>query len=163
MSENSRPLLEIVLLQPRIAANVGSIGRTCVALGAALTLVRPMGFHVEDRRLRRAGLDYWPSLRWRVVDSISEALAGGLGERSWLIENGPGAVDYLTARFRSGDVLIFGAEDRGAPETVISEFCAMGRMLEIPIAAEARSLNLANAMAIVAYEARRQILDGERQ
>src|SRR4051795_10948221 len=82
--ESSTTRLNVVLLEPEIAANTGAIGRTCVAVGAMLWLVRPLGFHLDDRHLRRAGLDYWPLLRWRAVDGLDEVAAAVGEDRLWL-------------------------------------------------------------------------------
>jgi tRNA (cytidine/uridine-2'-O-)-methyltransferase len=148
------PRLNVVLLEPEIALNTGSIGRTCVAAGAMLWLVRPLGFHLDDRNVRRAGLDYWEHLTWRVVDSLDEAvMALGL-ERLWSFST-KGTRAYTHARYRSGDTLIFGPESRGLPERWLSE--QSDHVLRIPIRPEARSLNLANAVAIAVFEAVRQL------
>jgi tRNA (cytidine/uridine-2'-O-)-methyltransferase len=147
-------LLHVVLVEPEIAANTGAIGRTCVAAGAMLWLVRPLGFHLDDRHLRRAGLDYWPHLKWRAVDHLDE-VAGELGsDRLWYFST-KGTLPYTTATYRPGDALVFGPESRGLPARLIEG--NPGRAVRIPIRPEARSLNLANAAAIGLYEAVRQI------
>jgi len=143
-----------VLYQPEIAANTGAIGRTCVAIGAALWLVRPLGFHLDDRHRRRAGLDYWEHLDLRVVDSLDDVAAGpGVG-RLWLFTT-KGNQRYTSACFQIGDALVFGPESRGLPDRLLA--ARRDRTLVIPLRPEARSLNLANAVAIGAYEAVRQI------
>jgi tRNA (cytidine/uridine-2'-O-)-methyltransferase len=148
------PRLNVVLLEPEIALNTGSIGRTCVAAGAMLWLVRPLGFHLDDRNVRRAGLDYWEHLTWRVVDSLDEAVMALGPERLWSFST-KGTRAYAHARYRSGDTLIFGPESRGLPERWLSE--QSDHVLRIPIRPEARSLNLANAVAIAVFEAVRQL------
>src|SRR6266571_4213153 len=104
--------LHVVLVEPEIAANAGAIGRTCVAAGAMLWLVRPLGFHLDDRHRRRAGLDYWEHLDWRVVDDLDQVVAALGPDRFWSFST-RGRRPYTEAAYRSGDALIFGAETRG--------------------------------------------------
>jgi tRNA (cytidine/uridine-2'-O-)-methyltransferase len=146
--------LHVILVEPEIAANTGSIGRTCVAAGAALWLVRPLGFHLDDRHLRRAGLDYWDHLDLHVVNSLGEAEASLRLGRFWYFST-RARRSYTAAEFAIGDALVFGPETRGLPERFLSD--APERALRIPIRPEARSLNLANAVAIAVFEAVRQI------
>jgi tRNA (cytidine/uridine-2'-O-)-methyltransferase len=146
--------LNVILVEPEIAANTGAIGRTCVAAGATLWLVRPLGFHLDDRYLRRAGLDYWDHLDLRVVNSLSEAEHALKPSALWYFST-KAERSYTDAEFTSGDTLVFGPETRGLPERLLSE--AQDRALLIPIRREARSLNLANAVAIAVFEAVRQI------
>ncbi len=148
------PILHVVLYEPEIPLNAGSIGRTCVAAGAKLWLVRPMRFQIDDRRLRRAGLDYWPQLDWEIADDWTQ-LAKRLGPRPiWLVET-RGERIYTEAAFDRGDVLVFGPESRGLPEKLLAEHA--GRSLRLPMQAETRSLNLANVATAVVFEALRQI------
>jgi tRNA (cytidine/uridine-2'-O-)-methyltransferase len=148
------PRLHVVLFEPEIAANTGAIGRTCVAVGARLWLVRPLGFHIDDRHLRRAGLDYWEHLDWRVVDHI-DAVAEALGrERLWLFSTKARAA-YTEVAYRPGDGLVFGPESRGLPARWLEK--RPDRLVRIPIRPQARSLNLANAAAIAVFEATRQL------
>jgi len=145
--------LHVILWEPEIASNTGAIGRTCVAAGASLWLVRPLGFHLDDRHVRRAGLDYWEHLDLRVVDRLDEA-ANLLGrDRLWSFST-KGVVPYTEAEFRPGDGLVFGPESRGLPPAWLAAH--PDHALRIPIRPEARSLNLANAVAIALYEAVRQ-------
>jgi tRNA (cytidine/uridine-2'-O-)-methyltransferase len=146
--------LHVVLFEPEIAANTGAIGRTCVAVGATLWLVRPLGFHLSDRYLRRAGLDYWRHLTWRAVDSLDDVSSILGRERMWAF-SAHTAMAYTDAQFRSGDALVFGSERRGLPKTWISE--RPDHALRIPIRPEARCLNLANAVAVATFEALRQL------
>jgi tRNA (cytidine/uridine-2'-O-)-methyltransferase len=155
-----RAPLHIVLVEPEIAANAGSIGRTCVALGAALWLVRPLGFHLGDRHRRRAGLDYWDRLQVRVVDSLDEALAACASGRAWYF-SARARRSYLDAEYRAGDALIFGPESRGLPDARIGT--AGEHALRIPIAPEARCLNLAVAAAVAGFEAARQLEQAGRR
>jgi len=149
-------LLHVVLVEPEIAANAGAVGRTCVAAGAMLWLVRPLGFHLDDRHRRRAGLDYWEHLHWRVVDHLDEVVAALGPERLWSFST-KGRRPYTQAAFRPGDALVFGAESRGLPSRWIAEQDVADHLLRIPIRPEARSLNLANAVAIGLFEAVRQV------
>jgi tRNA (cytidine/uridine-2'-O-)-methyltransferase len=149
--------LHVVLFEPEIAANSGAIGRTCVAAGAALWLVRPLGFHLDDRHLRRAALDYWEHLDLRVVDHLDE-VARELGrDRLWSFSS-KASRPYTGAAFRPGDGLVFGPESRGLPKSWLGE--CPDRSLRIPIRPEARSLNLASAVAIAVFEGIRQIGPG---
>ena len=146
--------LNVVLVEPEIAANVGAIGRTCVAAGAILWLVRPLGFHLTDRHLRRAGLDYWEHLAWKAVDSLDE-VAEALGrDRLWYF-SGRATLAYTEATYRPGDGLVFGSESRGLPPRLIDE--NPSQSVRIPMRPEARSLNLSNCAAIGLYEALRQL------
>ena len=145
--------LHVVLVEPEIAANTGSIGRTCVAAGAMLWLVRPLGFHLDDRYLRRAGLDYWPHLSWRVVDGLDEVISALGRDRLWSFSTKATRV-YTDVSYRPGEALVFGPESRGLPASWLSE--RPDRAVRIPIRPEARSLNLANAVAIGLFEAMRQ-------
>jgi tRNA (cytidine/uridine-2'-O-)-methyltransferase len=148
------PRLHVILLEPEIAANTGAIGRTCVAAGARLWLVRPLGFHLDDRNLRRAALDYWEHVDLRVVDDLGEVEEALGRDRIWSFSTRAGLV-YTDAVFRSGDALAFGPESRGLPRSWLDG--RPDRSLRIPIRPEARSLNLSSAVAIAAYEAIRQM------
>ncbi len=148
------PRLHVILYQPEIAANAGAIGRTCVAAGAKLWLVRPLGFHLDDRHRRRAGLDYWELLDWRVVDHIDEVVEALGRDRLWSFSTHASA-SYTEVSYRQGDGLVFGPESRGLPESWRTS--RPDRLVRIPIRREARSLNLANAAAIGVFEAVRQI------
>ena len=152
----STPRLHIVLYQPEIPGNAGAVGRTCVAVGAKLWLVRPLGFRLTDRHLRRAGLDYWKSLDWQVVDGWDQLLESlpDPTRRPWILTKSAGSL-YSDARFEPGDVLVFGSETQGLPRSILDAH--RDRSLRIPIRPEARSLNLAVSVAIVAFEAVRQL------
>jgi tRNA (cytidine/uridine-2'-O-)-methyltransferase len=151
------PLLHIVLHQPEIPYNTGSVGRTCVAVGAKLWLVRPLGFRVDDYYLRRAGLDYWEHLNWQVVDNWQALQAELPRQRFWLFTK-KAQRSYLDAAFEHGDVFVFGSESAGLPGELLATHC--DSQLRIPTRAEVRSLNLSNAVAVTAYEALRQWRDG---
>jgi tRNA (cytidine/uridine-2'-O-)-methyltransferase len=147
------PRLHIVLYQPEIPHNTGSVGRTCVAAGCKLWLVRPLGFRLDDYYLRRAGLDYWEHLDYEVVDDWAALLKRLPRRQPWLFTK-TAAASYLDATFASEDVLIFGNESQGLPPSLREAH--RDRLLRIPIRPEARSLNLSNAVGIVTFEALRQ-------
>ena len=147
------PLLHVVLHQPEIPHNAGAVGRTCVATGGKLWLVRPLGFRVDDYYLRRAGLDYWEHLEWEVVDDWA-ALVERLGPREPYFFSKSATRSYLDVAFQPGDVLVFGSESSGLPPS-LTEACPT-RVLRIPIRPQVRSLNLSNAAAVAVYEAHRQ-------
>ncbi len=149
-SENSR--LHVVLFTPEIPYNTGSVGRTCVAVGAKLWLVRPLGFRVDDYYLRRAGLDYWQHLAWQVVDDWAELCANVPADRHWYFTKKAERL-YTEPDYAEGDVLVFGCESRGLPDELLAE---SQRCLRIPTRPEVRSLNLSNSVAIAAYEVLRQ-------
>ncbi len=147
-------LLHIVLYQPEIAYNTGAVGRTCVAVGAKLWLVRPLGFVIDDRHLRRAGLDYWKHLCWEVVPDWHTLEERFSHARFWYFSK-TAERHYTTVSYRQGDVLVFGSESQGLPSRLLQE--NRDRCLKIPLRPQVRSLNLSVAVAVAAYEAQRQI------
>ena len=158
-SENSSPgsdylpRLHIVLYQPEIPHNTGSVGRTCVAVGAKLWLVRPLGFRIDDYHLRRAGLDYWQYLQWQVVDDWQQLQAELPTDRFWHFTKTATRL-FTTADFQVPDVLVFGSESKGLPAELLAEKAE--RNLRIPTRSTVRSLNLSNSVAVACYEALRQ-------
>lgn len=153
-----QPLLHVVLFQPEIPPNTGNIGRSCVAIGAKLWLIKPLGFQINEKELRRAGLDYWPFLEWQTVENwaeLAEHLAEPLAKRRiWLLTK-RGRTRYSAARFERGDILLFGCETSGLPEELTTQFA--DRTLRIPMRPQVRSLNLSSSAALVMYEAIRQL------
>jgi tRNA (cytidine/uridine-2'-O-)-methyltransferase len=148
-------MFHIVLVEPEIPPNTGNIGRLCLAADAHLHLIRPLGFSLEDRQLRRAGLDYWQEVKLSLWDSYVELQAAQPPEtRYWYLTtktNRP----YWDQPFRDGDFLVFGRETKGLPEPLLA--ANTGHLLTIPMASEStRSLNLATAVGIVLFEALRQ-------
>jgi tRNA (cytidine/uridine-2'-O-)-methyltransferase len=153
MPADYEPLLHVVLHQPEIPYNTGSVGRTCVAVGAKLWLVRPLGFRVDDYYLRRAGLDYWDHLNWHVVENWDE-LTLQLGKsRRWLFTK-KAKQSYTGVAYARGDVLVFGSESAGLPDSILTQHVDV--QLRIPTRSTVRSLNLSNAVAVACYEALRQ-------
>jgi tRNA (cytidine/uridine-2'-O-)-methyltransferase len=151
-------MFHVVLYEPEIPANTGNIGRLCVALGATLHLVGRLGFHLDDRAVRRAGLDYWEEVKVVRHPSLGDFEATHPAERTFCF-SAHAPTPYTHARFQAGDALVFGSESRGLPAEVLARHA--GRCLRIPIpTGKVRSLNLATAAAVVLYEALRQVEDG---
>lgn len=151
------PLLHIVLYEPEIPPNTGNIGRTCVAVGAKLWLIRPLGFRLDAKHLKRAGMDYWEHLNWEAVDhwqELEERLGEPLRDRGpWLIEEG-GERAVWQAEFQPGDVIVLGSESRGLPPGLMERY--RSRVVSYPMRPQVRSLNLASTATAVIYEAVRQ-------
>lgn len=147
------PLLHVVLYQPDIPQNTGNIGRTCVAIGAKLWLIRPLGFRMDEKHVRRAGLDYWQHLDWELVESWPEVLRRLPDRRTWCITKF-GTRLVWDADFQDGDILLFGNETRGLPQSILAE--QPSRNLRLPMRKEVRALNLATTVNTVTYEAVRQ-------
>ncbi len=150
-------LFHVILHEPEIPNNTGNIGRTCVALGCALHLVRPLGFDVSDHAVRRAGLDYWPRLDVRYHDGFAEALAGAQtgasAPRLWLFSALGGRPPWQ-ADLRPGDAMVFGKETRGLPERLLAAH--PDRLVMFPMVPGERGLNLATAVCAALYEGLRQ-------
>lgn len=147
-------MFHVVLHEPEIPNNTGNIGRTCVALGATLHLIHPLGFELSAKACRRAGLDYWPRLTWREHSGWDAYLRDERPERVWALST-HGTRSVFDADLRMGDALLFGAETRGLPESV-RQSIPPERVLRLPMAEGERSLNLATAVCAVAYEGVRQ-------
>jgi tRNA (cytidine/uridine-2'-O-)-methyltransferase len=148
--------LKIALLQPRIAPNTGNIGRLCVATGTQLHLVRPLGFVLSDRNLRRSAMDYWPRLKLTVHDDTPAFLAAAdqAGGGRWLFST-KGRLGLWEADFHDGDWLLFGSETHGLDDALLSAHPS--RVVRIPQAADERCLNLSSAAAVGLYEALRRL------
>ena len=150
------PTVDIVLVAPQIAGNTGNIIRLCANVGARLNLVRPLGFGLEDAALRRAGLDYHDLVDLRIWETWAECRSGiGVEGRWFATTSREPERRYDDVEYRDGDVVVFGCEATGLPEEVLAEFPGDHR-LHIPMRPSNRSLNLANAVSVVAYEAWRQ-------
>lgn len=151
----SDPTLHIVLVEPEIPPNTGSIARLCGATDSVLDLVHPLGFSVDNKHLKRAGLDYWPQVQinhWQSLETFLQAQ----DEHSLYFLTTKSTCSYTTATFKPGDKLVFGKETKGLPEDILHLYS--DRCLTIPMSnPKIRSLNLAMAAGIVLYEALRQI------
>jgi len=145
--------LHIVLVEPEIPANTGNIARTCAATGSALHLVRPLGFSTEDKYLKRAGLDYWRLVEVIYHDSFAEFAGRHRGGIFYLATTRAPRF-YSEVVYEPGSFLIFGKETRGLPPEILDSYPE--RQIRLPMVAEARSLNLANSVAVILYEALRQ-------
>lgn len=148
-------MFNVVLVEPEIPPNTGNIGRLCLAAGAHLHLVRPLGFSLDDRQLRRAGLDYWQAVQVTLWDCFAELQAAQSADaRYWYLTTKTSRA-YWEETFRDGDFLVFGRETKGLPEPLLA--ANREQLLTIPMASEStRSLNLATAVGIVLFEALRQ-------
>lgn len=145
--------MNIILHQPEIPANTGNIGRTCVAAGAGLHLIEPLGFHLDEKSVKRSGMDYWERLKVTRYINYGEFLEKNKGARIWMATTKAKKM-YTEADFCMDDFIMFGKESGGIPEELLvdnEEFC-----IRIPMLDDTRSLNLANSVAIVLYEALRQ-------
>ena len=145
--------LNLVLVEPEIPQNTGNVARTCAATGAALHLVRPLGFTIDDKKLKRAGLDYWDKLEISYYDSLAEFLEKTAGEaRYFFSTKAPRA--YTEVTYPERVFLLFGKESAGLPESLLHE--NPDTTVRIPMRNGLRSLNLSNSVAIAAYEVLRQ-------
>ncbi len=143
--------LHVVLIEPEIPPNTGNVARLCAATGCALHLIEPLGFRIDDRALKRAGLDYWHAVRVVVHPSLDAFLAAFPAERCWWIETS-GKRPYASAPFAHGDALVFGKETGAIPDALLAAHEA--RTLRIPMRGDAvRSINLSTAAGIVTYAA----------
>ncbi len=145
--------MNIVLLEPEIPANTGNIGRTCVVTGTKLHLIEPLGFQINEKTLKRAGLDYWNKLDVSIYKNYEEFMASCGSDKVWYLTT-KAEKSYAEAEFGSDDFLMFGKETAGIPEEILVE--NRERCIRIPMMKDERSLNLSNAAAIVLYEALRQ-------
>ena len=147
-------MFQVVLFQPEIPPNTGNIIRLCANSGCVLHLVKPLGFDLERRAVRRAGLDYDELAEVQVHSSLEACLRGLPGARVYCVETS-GSRRYSEAAFAAGDVLMFGPETRGLPAAVIERFPSE-RRISVPMRPGSRSINLSNTVALVVYEAWRQ-------
>jgi tRNA (cytidine/uridine-2'-O-)-methyltransferase len=158
MSLKSKKIINVVLVEPEIPNNTGNIGRTCVALGAHLHLVGPLGFDLDEKKVRRAGLDYWPHLNLTQYSSTEDFFSKLPKEDKKLFLTTKATQFHFDCDYSSGDEniwLIFGKETKGLGPSILEAF--PDDLYKIPMPGPTRSLNLANSVAIVAYEAYRQI------
>lgn len=150
-------MLHVVLIEPEIPPNTGNIARLCLAAGARLHLVEPLGFRIDDKALRRAGMDYWRQCDVHCWESFA-ALKRAHPEARYFYLTTKTRRLYWDADFADGDFLVFGRETKGLPESLLEENAEC--CLRIPMAPAARSLNLATAAGIVLYEAKRRAEQG---
>jgi tRNA (cytidine/uridine-2'-O-)-methyltransferase len=148
-------MLHVVLFQPEIPPNTGNIIRLCANTGAALHLLEPLGFALDDARLKRAGLDYHELARVQRHASWADYRADAGGRRTWAFTT-RGQACYADARYRDGDALLFGPESRGLPGAVLDEL-GVAHCLRLPMMPGSRSLNLSNSVAVALFEAWRQL------
>jgi len=148
------PPFEVALVEPEIPPNTGNIARLCAATGSVLHLVGPLGFRLDNRALKRAGLDYWDKARIRRYGDWAEFEPVVCGSHHFMFST-KGTRPYWEARYQPGHLLIFGSETRGLSEDLLKMHAE--RVLTVPMKEGARSLNLSNAVAIVLYEAIRQV------
>jgi tRNA (cytidine/uridine-2'-O-)-methyltransferase len=147
--------LNIVLYQPEIPQNTGNIGRTCVLTNSRLHLIKPLGFEISDKQLKRSGMDYWPQLDYVVYESFEEFYEKNNGARIYLSTTKAHKY-YDEAEYKEGDFIMFGRESSGVPDEIHHLF--EDTSIKVPMLETSdRSLNLSNSVAIVAYEALRQI------
>lgn len=147
-------MFQVVLYEPEIPPNTGNVIRLCANMGALLHLVKPLGFDLDDKKLKRAGLDYREWVAVREHDSLADCLNSIGSERVFALST-KAAHGYADAQFKAGDVFLFGPESRGLPEAVLASL-PKEQKLRVPMVAESRSLNLSNTVALVLYEAWRQ-------
>ena len=146
-------MLNIVLVEPEIPANTGNIARTCAATGSVLHLIKPLGFDISDKAVKRAGLDYWHLVDVRVYENLDDFFARN-DVRTMRLFSTKAPRRYDEADYPDGSYLFFGKETKGLPETFLAEH--YDACVRIPIRAEARSLNLSNSVAVGVFEALRQ-------
>ncbi len=149
-------MFNIVLIEPQIPPNTGNIGRMCVNLSAKLHLVKPLGFDIGDKAIKRAGLDYWKKLDLTVWENLEEFLANNPIEKMHFATTKTDNI-YWDAKFNIGDYIVFGAETKGLDEALLK--ANLDKCITIPMGKEGRSINLATSVGIVTYEALRQNYD----
>ena len=147
-------MLNIVLVEPEIPQNCGNIARTCAATGCTLHLIRPLGFDISEKAVRRAGLDYWSQVTVRDYENLDDFFAKNNVEQMWCLSTKAPRC-YTEAQFSDNCYLFFGKETKGLPEAFLDEH--YDSCVRIPMLPDTRSLNLSNAVAITVYEALRQL------
>jgi tRNA (cytidine/uridine-2'-O-)-methyltransferase len=146
-------MFNVVLVEPEIPPNTGNIGRLCLATGSTLHLVKPLGFSIDDRALKRAGLDYWKEVEVKLWDSFDQLHPERASNARFFFLTTKSDRAYYDVKFRAGDFLVFGRETKGLPESLLARHAE--ELLTIPMRGT-RSLNLATAVGIVLFEAMRQ-------
>jgi tRNA (cytidine/uridine-2'-O-)-methyltransferase len=148
-------MFHLILYQPEIPPNTGNAIRLCANTGCSLHLIRPFAFELDEKRVRRAGLDYREMAAVREWNSLGQCLTG-IGAPRWFAISTRGTTRFDQPLYTSGDAFVFGPETRGLPQEIL-ELCPAERRLRVPMLPDNRSLNLSNAVAVVAYEAWRQL------
>ena len=148
-------MVNVVLVEPEIPPNTGNVGRLCLATGAHLHLVKPLGFSLEDKALKRAGLDYWADVKVSLWDSFEVLQAAQSSDARYFYLTTKSKRAYWDTKFKRGDFLVFGRETKGLPEPLLAS--NPDHCLTIPMPGSTRSLNLATSVGIVLYEAVRQL------
>lgn len=143
----------IVLVEPEIPMNTGNVARTCAATGAYLHLIEPLGFSLEDRYLKRAGLDYWPSVKLQLHSSF-EALLSSYPEGRFYCATTKAQHSYTDFSYQDGDFFVFGKETKGLPQSILQSYS--DTLIRLPMSDDVRSLNLSNSVAVILYEGLRQ-------
>lgn len=147
-------MLNVVLVEPEIPQNCGNIARTCAATGSRLHLIRPLGFDISEKAVRRAGLDYWHMVEVLDYENLEDFFQKNEVRQMWCLST-KAPRSYTQARFEDGCYLFFGKETKGLPESFLAEH--HDECIRLPMRAQARSLNLSNSVAITVYEALRQL------
>jgi RNA methyltransferase, trmH family, group 2 len=149
-------MINIVLLEPEIAQNTGNIGRSCVATNSALHLIRPLGFKISSKEIKRSGLDYWEKLNIKIYSDLEDFYEQNPNARNKMyMATTKARKTHSEVEYKDGDYIMFGKESTGIPEEILvknQEFC-----VRIPMWGDIRSLNLSNSVAIILYEALRQL------
>ncbi|MCL2854688.1 MAG: tRNA (cytidine(34)-2'-O)-methyltransferase [Defluviitaleaceae bacterium] len=146
-------MMNIVLFEPEIPHNTGAVGRTCLLTGAKLHLIHPLGFFLDEKSLRRCGLDYWQQLNVAEYEDFDDFLSRNPGARIFLAETG-GALRYDQAKYQADDFFVFGRETSGLPRRLLDKYA--NQIITIPMKSQGRSLNLSVSVGIILYEALRQ-------
>jgi tRNA (cytidine/uridine-2'-O-)-methyltransferase len=149
------PLFHIVLHEPEIPNNTGNIGRTCVGMQSKLHLIKPYGFEITDKNLKRSGLDYWPNLEWQEHDDYQDWLATIDNTKRVFYFSTKATKTIFDVSFQKGDSFVFGKETKGLPEEIV--FSNLDQAVKIPMLGPIRSYNVANTVSVVLFEAYRQI------
>ncbi len=148
-------MISVILYEPEIPPNTGNIIRLCANMGGQLHLIEPLGFDLDDKKLRRAGLDYAEFAQMKVWKSLDECLQESNFKRVFACST-KGTQNYSEASYQTGDAFIFGPETRGLPENYLASL-PLSQVIRIPMLADSRSMNLSNSVAVIVYEAWRQL------
>lgn len=147
-------MFNVVLFQPEIPQNTGNIGRLCVGSNCALHLIKPLGFSLDDKHMKRAGLDYWQHLTFKVYENFQDFIDKNKPERIFFFSKKTDKA-YWDVKYQKGDYFVFGRETKGLSDEIMEQF--KNNLLTIPMPGKTRSLNLSNSVSVIVYEAMRQI------